>query len=117
VELVRSDADLADFYLPNGNFTNTHYEMLSYISGDRTQLSAAPFLIPPDLPRSQTEGLGDLEVEGQCFTNLPPQATDYVSRPQLEREARDLLLDDRHPIITRRIWRSWENLTSPFCAS
>jgi hypothetical protein len=100
VDLVQSNADLLDFYLPNGHFTDSQYEMLSYITGDRIQLPSQRFLIPPDLPASQTQGLGELDVQGECFTNLPPELSDYVNRPQLERAVLDLLLDDRHPIVT-----------------
>lgn len=55
-----------------------------------------------ELPLSETHGLGTLDVQGNCFANLPPLPTAYVSRPGLEKELFTKLLDDRHPVITVR---------------
>ena len=37
---------------------------------------------------------------GKCFSNAPTSASDYVSRALLEEELFDLLMDDRHPVVT-----------------
>ncbi len=74
--------------------------MLSYITGDRIEVPSQQYLTPPNLPVSETQGLGEFDVERNCFTNLPPQLPDYVPRLVLEREVLSLLLDDNHAIIT-----------------
>jgi len=51
-------------------------------------------------PASETQGMGDLEVLGKVFTNLPSATLGYVRRPQLESEVREALMNDRHPIVT-----------------
>lgn len=101
VQLVESDADLEDFRLPNGNFTDKRYEVLSYITDRRDFVDSTPFLTPASsLPRSETSGYPNLEVVGDAFTNIPPSLPGYVHRPALEHELRGLILDDRHPIVT-----------------
>ena len=101
VELISSDPDGSDFYFPNGAFNGKHFEMLSYLTGTKTSAPAAPYLIPTTpLPPSETEGMGDLEIQGDVFGNLPPSHTGYINRLQLEGELHSRLLDDRHPVIT-----------------
>lgn len=101
VNLLYSDPDATDFFLPNGNFNGKTFEALSYISDVRMSIDAQPFLAPAGyLPGSETEGLGCLEVQGNTFGNLPPAPRTYIPRPALERELRDRLLDARHPVIT-----------------
>ena len=101
VDLVRSTPDGDDFHLPNGNFNDKRFEMLSYISGEKLLEDASPYLEPPGpLPKSETQGLGLLDVEDSCFGNLPPKPAAYVSRASLEAELEGLLSDDYHPIVT-----------------
>ena len=101
VDLVRSTPDADDFHLPNGNFNDKRFEMLSYISGEKLLEDASPYLEPPgSLPKSETQGLGLLDVEGDCFGNLPPKPAAYVSRASLEAELQGLVSDDYHPIVT-----------------
>jgi hypothetical protein len=35
VDLVESDADAMDFFFPNGAFTDTKYELISYLTDSR----------------------------------------------------------------------------------
>jgi hypothetical protein len=99
--LLVTDVDLSDFFLPNGNFTATEFELLSYVTDQRNAGDAAQYRDPPTkLPQSETRSLGALEVQGQVFGNLPPSIADYVDRPVLEAELRTVLLDDRHPVVS-----------------
>ncbi len=101
VELIQSDADLSDFFFPNGGFNGKRYELLSYITDTRIFQDAVPYLIPAEgLPPSETQGLGQLEICGDCFGNLPPLAQGYVRRNGLEDELRERLLEEHHPLIT-----------------
>ena len=101
VDLLESDADATDFFLPNGAFTDTKYELISYLTdstrdGDSTRYSAPATA----LPKSETHGLGQLNVQGNVFGNVPPTPKGYVDRVALQRDLRERLLDDRHPIVT-----------------
>lgn len=101
IELVNSDADASDFFLPNGAFSGKHFEVISYISGSTMQSEAAPYLLPAtELPASETEGLGSLDAQGKSFGNLPLVPGGYIKRPKLEQELKEKLLDERHPVIT-----------------
>jgi hypothetical protein len=101
VDLLESDADATDFFLPNGAFTDTKYELISYLTdstrnGDSTRYSAPATA----LPKSETHGLGQLDAQGNVFGNVPPTPNGYVDRITLQRDLRECLLDDRHPIVT-----------------
>jgi len=101
VDMLESDADATDFFFPNGAFTDTKYELISYLTdstrnGDSTRYSAPTTA----LPKSETHGLGQLHVQGNVFGNIPPTPNGYINRIALQRELRECLLDDRHPIIT-----------------
>lgn len=101
VELIESDADLIDFYFPNGGFNNKRYEVLSYISGNKNYQDASQYLTPPgDLPVSETQGLGKLELQSNAFTNLPKIQDSYIKRDELENELKKIIMDDRHPVVT-----------------
>lgn len=101
LELIYTNSDLQDFYFPNGGFNNKKYEVISYITGNKDIKEADSFLTPPgDLPSSETEGLGKLELVGKVFTNLPTPIQGYIKRPTLELELHNKLIDERHPIIT-----------------
>jgi hypothetical protein len=101
LELVFSDAEATDFFVPNGGFTGKRFEVISYISGQTRAEDASNYLAPAtELPPSETEGIGTLEVQGNCFGNLPPVPPGYVSRPGLEAELTEKLIDERHPMIT-----------------
>jgi|SRR5271166_172080 len=101
VELMVSDAESTDFFVPNGAFTNKKFEMLSLISDTRKQLDVTPYLSPAgDLPQSETQGLGLLDVQGNVFGNLPGLTSTYVSRSILESDLEERLLNDRNPVVT-----------------
>jgi len=101
VELMESNVDAEDFYLANGEFNGKRFEMLSYITGETLTRDADPYSKPPGpLPVSETQGLGSLEIQGQCFLNLPPARPEYITREVLEGQLISSLRDDRHPIVT-----------------
>jgi len=101
-QLVVSDTDLQDFYLPNGGFCEKHFEMLSYQSGNTIQQSSSPYLKPVDkLLGSITEGEPSLDIIGNVYSNIPSVAGDYIQRNELEHILMDQLsVSDRHPIVT-----------------
>jgi len=99
--LMHTDAELRDFFFANGGLNSKKFEMLSYYSGDKMDGDGAAFLTPPGvLPPSETEGRGELIPQGNCFSNVPDLVSDYVSRPKLEVDLLDLLLDDKRSIVT-----------------
>lgn len=102
VELILSTPELDDFYFPNGNFKEKSYELISYISDKRKEGDSSKYLIPAsELPASETEGLGMLDVIGNFFSNIPPIYNGYVSRKYLEEELYKVIMDlDRYPIVT-----------------
>lgn len=104
VELLVSDPDATDFYLPNGNFKDKSFELLSYISNQRQFNDSSKYLTPAnELPQSETQGLGELEVQENCFGNIPPLPNDYIHRKSLEDDLVKILSQlDRYPIVTLR---------------
>ncbi len=101
VELIHSNSDLSDFYYPNGGFNNTRYEAISYITGNKEFQDNSSHRLPPgELPSSETEGIGKLELVKNVFTNLPSSNQSYIKRGDLEEELKKKLLDERHPVIT-----------------
>ena len=101
VTLLAADDDIRDFFLPNGRFTGRRYELLSYLTDTRIADDATRYSDPPTtLPASETEGLGELTVVGNVFTNIPDRISGYIDRPELEGELAQILMDDRHPVVT-----------------
>ena len=102
VSLVDSDSEGLDYWFANGNFTETRYEMLSYLTNNRDYKLSGSYMLPAeDLPVSETQGLGGLTTKGKTFTNIPEPVGDYVPREELERDLTDQLLDlSRHFIVT-----------------
>lgn len=106
VELLESDAEAQDFFLPNGKFNDRsrRYQSLSYITGKKKSSDAGPYLnLPIELPGSQTEGQKLLDIQGDVFGNLPalPAARSrYVYRRREEERLYDLLVDERNWVIT-----------------
>lgn len=102
VEFISSNQDAEDFYFPNGNFREKKYELLSYCSGNRKEGDATKYLTPAtSLPSSETEGIGILDIKGECFWNVPAIYQEYVRREQLESDLSKILLqEDRYPIVT-----------------
>jgi energy-coupling factor transporter ATP-binding protein EcfA2 len=102
VELFQSDPEASDFYLPNGNFREKSFELLSYITNQRQLGDSSKYFVPAEeLPVSETEGLGLLTVQGNCFGNIPPVAIDYIARIGLENQLKRILYEtDRYPVVT-----------------
>lgn len=101
VNLLRSDPELRDFFLPNGGFRASAFEMLSYVSGDIANGDSAPYQVPVKArPLSETTSGIQLDVLNEVYANIPPRREDYVSRPLLEDELGRVLTDDRNPMVT-----------------
>lgn len=102
LNLLHTTPELLDFYFPNGNFKDGTYETISYISDDRLSITNKEYINPViTLPASHTEGLPQLDVIGDVFTNLPRAVDEYITRSALEEELTKILLEvDRFPIIT-----------------
>jgi len=102
VNLFYSNSELTDFYYPNGNLKNDTFETISYTSDDRAEKCTKAYLNPvTNLPSSDTEGLSQLDVLGNSFTNLPIPTDNYIKREELEKELESVIsIEDRFPIIT-----------------
>lgn len=101
VELLQTDVDVSDFFVPNGAFRNSSFEWHSLITDNRMQGDATPYMLPAvERPSSETEGGEGLEQIGNILTNLPPRPSAYVHRHGLESEIEAAFVNDRHPIIT-----------------
>lgn len=116
VELMYVNDDVTDFYLPNGKFGNKKFEAVSPFTGDRLSVDARDYLLPADqLPLSETAGLPRLDVVGQAFSNIPPAPKQYIHRRELEDSLFNVLVDDRHPVVTMvgrgGIGKTWTTLT------
>jgi len=99
--LIVSDSDLNDFYISNGGFTNRKYELLSYCTDDKKQGDSSVYMIPKgQLPPSESDGLGELEDVGNCFSNVPSLSYEYIRREELEDKLFSLLKDDRRTVVT-----------------
>jgi len=101
INLMSSDSELQDFFFANGGANSKTFELLSYSTDDKLRETIIPFLSPPGvLPASETKGHGELQLEENCFTNVPKLYQDYINRADLQKELYDLLIDDRRSIIT-----------------
>ena len=102
VELIDSNPERTKFWIANGNFTEKKYEMLCYLTNDRKEEPSEKYLPPVDqLPPSETQGLGQLDLREKTFHNLPQQPGHYVHRPELERELEEQLrATDYHFTVT-----------------
>ncbi len=104
VSLFFSNPELDDFFVSNGDFRASNFEIISYISGVREKYSGSNYLLPvTELPKSETEGLGKLIMEGNSFWNVPPTPEIYINREKIEIELKEVLKDsNRFPVITLR---------------
>lgn len=101
VNLIYSDQDCADFLFPNGDFKTKDFELHSLITDDRRRENGSKYLeSPTSQPQSETEGLPELTTVGNVFTNMPPRLHAYVQRSKLQKEIKEILTNDRHPVIT-----------------
>ena len=99
---VATTPELRDILVPNGNYRDGSYEVLSYASNDISRHDGTYWRLPPErLPQSETEGRAVLEQMGNTFANVPPVPAGYVSRIGLVHSVVDELLKvNRHPIVT-----------------
>lgn len=103
VELVHSDVDVTDFFLPNGAFNERRFQTVSYITGSKREADAAPYMRPAGpLPQSETHGQPIIDLRGSTFTNAPEPLGDYIARPNYERELTDILVREAHPVVS--VW-------------
>ena len=101
VELLYSDLNVTDFFMPNGAFNGRTYELHSLITDTRLNGDAGPYLaVAGSRPDSETDGKGELDAVGGVFSNLPQIPKGYVGRPQLEQTVYNAVMNDRHPIVT-----------------
>ena len=100
VDLLHTDLDASDFFLPNGAFRNETYELHSLITDNRIKGDAAPYMTAASVrPPSESEGKGELEILGRVLSNLPSATRGYVTRPQLELEVNAALMNDRLSLL------------------
>ncbi|MCX6910078.1 MAG: NB-ARC domain-containing protein [Verrucomicrobia bacterium] len=102
IELLESSPETTDFYVPNGKFTDKKFELISYVTDDRLDSDAAPYLTPAEnLPGSETRALGRFEIVGNCFANIPTVPKGYIQRPILEAALQEsLLAEEKDRIVT-----------------
>lgn len=102
IDLLITTPELDDFFVPNGNCNNGSYEILSYISGTREKVKNELYTLPAtQLPKSHTEGIGKLDIQGESFGNVPPKPPVYINRSIIENELNEQLLNTyMSPIIT-----------------
>ena len=103
INLLFSNVEASDFYFPNGNFnekTKT-FEVISYLTDIKHTENADRYLIPISaLPSSETQGIKQLDIQGNSFGNIPPTQNSYIKRDDLENELYKVLTNDRHPVVT-----------------
>lgn len=101
VPLLYTEPDLRDFFLPNGDFRNNSFEVISYITNDRHREDGNLYVLPPHgLPVSETSPATGLSELGRSLTNMPPQRHGYTKRLELESQILSLLNDERNSVIT-----------------
>ncbi len=99
--LLFTDTDLSDFFIPNGNYRDGKFEVLSFITDDRRTQDGSSYILPTQAqPKSETKATPQLDIVGRVFSNMPPRREGYVQREALQLELEQLLCDDRHPVIT-----------------
>lgn len=87
VDLVESNSNLDDFYVPNGDAGGDTFELRSFITNSTKEGNLDPYTRPPeDLPSSETEGAESLLVRRETFSNAPQPPTGYIERSTLEDE-------------------------------
>lgn len=102
VELLFTDPDLTDYFMPNGAFRDKSFETISYLTNVKHLESNQNFLSPAtQLPASATEGCSKLHVDGETFSNAPTLASGYIRRKSLEDQLFELITDrERRPIVS-----------------
>ena len=100
VPLIVSDPDLTDFFLPNANFSDHSYDLMSYATSNRMAGDSTRYLTPPNARESETQGYPELKIKGNCFSNAPEPREDYVNRDEYEDNLFELLVDHRRRVVT-----------------
>lgn len=101
IELLESDPDITDFFVPNGQFRGAQYEVISYITNQTKRIDGKQWLTPSiPLPNSETHGALSLDPQGNSLSNVPPCPDDYIERPDLESALENALVHVRHEIVT-----------------
>ena len=101
IPFITSDPELSDFFIANGSFNKTVYELLSYNTDNRQKGDSSNYLSPPGtLPESETKGSKELDIKENCWTNAPDLTTGYIERPELEKKLFELLIDERRAVVT-----------------
>lgn len=100
-DLIFSDVDATDFFLPNGGWNGKRYKVHSCISNRTMEQDAQLYLVPSqDLPPSETQSLTSA-VGMDNFHTMPTRQTGYVERPEPEECLYSELVDDnQHRIVT-----------------
>ena len=102
IDLITSDVDLNDVFLPNGRWRDNHYETLSYLSDQKRRINGNNYLTPiTDLHPSETQGLNSVLEEGATIYNMPPKQRGYILRlPPEENLYRQIIDETPTQIIT-----------------
>ena len=105
VDLMKVSQNGMDVYLPNGNFRDNYYEMLSYTNDHTILCDSKIYLLPPsELPASETHGRDVADTHGilgNTIHNMPNKQSGYVPRATPELKLyKEIIKDDQHPIIT-----------------
>jgi len=102
VELIETTPEATDFFVPNGKFNEKKFEFISYMTDDRLDGDAGLYLTPAEnLAKSETCAMGQLELVGNCFANVPTARKDYICRPSLESTLQSALLaEEQDRIVT-----------------
>ncbi|MYH65441.1 MAG: hypothetical protein F4136_07280 [Chloroflexi bacterium] len=97
VDLISSDIDATDFFLPNGGWNGNQYEEISYISDRTVTRDATNYQMPvTELPPSETQGLSSLRELGETILNIPPKQQGYIPRHAPESSLYSEIADDNH---------------------
>lgn len=102
VNLLSTNVELEDYFVPNGNYRKGKYEVISLITGKISKIVDSTYLVTPALlPSSDTEGFQNLNVIGESFSNIPPKLPNYIDRTEVEEDLRKVLMDSsRFPVVT-----------------
>jgi hypothetical protein len=104
LNLVNAIGNGEEVFFANGQFNSRDatYEGLSYLTGLHTRLNGSMYINEPQsLASSESEGLPQLDLQGETWGNLPPAKDDYVRRVDIEAELIEELVDSEvDPIIT-----------------
>ncbi len=94
-DLITSDVDLSDVYLPNGAWSKNRYEVLSYLTNRTKKFDGKNYIAPiTELPPSDTQGLSSVLEVGTTIYNMPPKQRGYIMRRLPEENLYRQIVDD-----------------------